>query len=205
MIRRGWGRGAKRRAKREKKRAGQFALFITRSIFSPLYLFTLHIVIRRIVGKKKVVVQRGSNGFGRAAGCNFFLRVSVKQCTHLTQQRRVGVTMRLGAVYDDIITRASRGRLLKTSLKPRTTMTFSRESKGGSRSRARVTTVRRLLALVTLLFHDGEKKKKRRRKKKRKEINFLFLNREASIVDSERIKAPRERARLPQGLPLDDR
>lgn len=201
MIRRSWGRGAKRRAKREKKRAGQFALFITRSIFSPLYLFTLHIVIRRIVGKKKVVVQRGSNGFG---GVQLFSpRFRETMYTHLTQQRRVGVTMRLGAVYDDIITRASRGRLLKTSLKPRTTMTFSRESKGGSRSRARVTTVRRLLALVTLLFHDGEKKKKRRRKKKRKEINFLFLNREASIV--ERIKAPRERARLPQGLPLDDR
>lgn len=203
MIRRGWGRG---RAKREKKRAGQFALFITRSIFSPLYLFTLHIVIRRIVGKKKVVVQRGSNGFGRGGGVQLFSpRFRETMHTHLTQQRRVGVTMRLGAVYDDIITRASRGRLLKTSLKPRTTMTFSRESKGGSRSRARVTTVRRLLVLVTLLFHDGEKKKKRRRKKKRKEINFLFLNREASIVDSERIKAPRERARLPQGLPLDDR
>lgn len=97
--------------------------------------------------------------------------------THLTQQRRVGVTMRLGAVYDDIITRASRGRLLKTSLKPRTTMTFSRESKGGSRSRARVTTVRRLLVLVTLLFHDGEKTKKEK-KKKEKERNQFFISKQ---------------------------
>lgn len=94
--------------------------------------------------------------------------------THLTQQRRVGVTMRLGAVYDDIITRASRGRLLKTSLKPRTTMTFSRESKGGSRSRARVTTVRRLLVLVTLLFHDGEKKRREEEKRKGKKSIFYF-------------------------------
>lgn len=50
-------------------------------------------------------------------------------------------------------------------------MTFTRESKGGSRSRARVTTVRRLLVLVTLLFHDGEKKKEKKKK------NQLFISR----------------------------
>lgn len=66
-------------------------------------------------------------------------------------------------------------------------MTFTRESKGGSRSRARVTTVRRLLVLVTLLFHDGEKKK--REEEKKSIIYFAQTKQRATdMVDGERIK-----------------
>ena len=47
------------------------------------------------------------DGFGRGATFfSFFLsRVSAKQCeqTHPIQRSRVGVTMRLGAVHNDII------------------------------------------------------------------------------------------------------